>query len=147
MNALYFRIMKLETKIEKNANMSKILKALVGGLLFFVFCYSLSSRSISQKQDHFTKFIWLISMVVFIVSFFIDSYYIKKNKEYEIEIYKAKVEDLKNKKRQTEIRGEVLPDYVLNKKIDIPTEEVALPIAYYIIMLVIGIIIRITIIR
>lgn len=80
-------------------------------------------------------------------AFFIDSYYIKKNKEYEIEIYKAKVEDLKNKKRQTEIRGEVLPDYVLNKKIDIPTEEVALPIAYYIIMLVIGIIIRITIIH
>jgi len=34
MNALYFRIMNLETKIEKNANMSKILKALVGGLLF-----------------------------------------------------------------------------------------------------------------
>ena len=147
MNALYFRIMKLETKIEKNANMSKKLRALVGGLLFFVLCYSLSSRSISQKQDHFTKFIWLISMVVFIVSFFIDSYYIKKNKEYEIEIYKAKVEDLKNKKRQTEIRSEVLPDYVLNKKIDIPTEEVALPIAYYIIMLVIGIIIRITIIH
>lgn len=147
MNELYFRIMKLETKMEKNANHSKILKALVGECIFFSFGYSLTSNNISEKQDILTKLVWIIVMIVLVVSFFIDSYFIKKNKEYEFEIYDSKVEDLKNKKRSAEIRGEVLPDFVLNKKIDMPTKEVALPIAYYSILLVIGIIIRLQLIH
>lgn len=147
MNELYFRIMKLETKMEKNTNNSKIIKALVGGCILFSFGYSLTSNNISVKQDILTKLVWIIVMIVLVTSFFIDVYYIKKNKEYEFEIYESKIEDLKNKKRSAEIRGEVLPDFVLNKKIDMPKEEVALPIGYYSIMLVIGIIIRLKLIH
>jgi len=147
MNELYFRIMKLQAKIEKNTNNSKLLKASVGGCIFFIFCYSLTSSNISEKQDILTKFIWIIIMIVLVGAFLLDSYYIRKNKEYEFEIYETEVDDLKNKKRKAEMRGEVLPDYVLNKECVMPTEVVSLPIGYYSIMLVIGIIIRIELIH
>ena len=53
------------------------------------------------------------------------------------------VEDLNDKKENAKIRGEILPDHVLNKQIDMPNEKVSLPIIYYSILLGIDIIIRI----
>ena len=72
-----------------------------------------------------------------------DSYCVKNNKSYELDIYRLRVHDLERKKRIAEIRGESLPDFVINRKIDVPNEEVSLPIIYYSILLVIDIIIRI----
>lgn len=136
--------MNLHTRIEKNINMSKQIKALAGVCIFFSFCISFGSDIILEKQDGIaTKIVWIISMIVTIVLFFKDSYYVKKNKAYEFEIYKLDVEDLENKKKVAEIRKEALPDFVLNRKIDMPKEEVSLPIIYYSIMLVLDIIIRI----
>ena len=41
------------------------------------------------------------------------------------------------------IRGEVLPDYMLNKQIDKPDEKMSLPYIYYSVLLGINLIVRI----
>ena len=57
------------------------------------------------------------------------------------------VEDLNDKKEIAKITGEVLSDDVLNKQIDMPNENVSLPIIYYSILLGLDIIIRISLIN
>jgi len=49
--------------------------------------------------------------------FGIEFYYIQQNKKYEFEIYKLEIEDLENKKEIAKIRGDVLPDMVVNREI------------------------------
>ena len=90
---------------------------------------------------------WIISVVVLLVLFYIDSNCVKKNKAYEFEIYRLEVEDLNDKKEIAEITGEILPDYVLNTRLDVPTDKVLLPITYYSVILVLNIIIAIMFLR
>lgn len=71
-----------------------------------------------------------------------DSYCVKDNKASELEIYRLEVEDLNDKKEIAQITGEVLPDNVLNKQIDIPNEKASFPITFYSILLGLDIIMR-----
>ena len=145
MNDIDFRILSLYTKIERNAKLSKQLKVLAGVCLFFSICYCLGTKNIGnidKGQVVLTNLVWIISIIVLIGIYIKDSYCVKNNKAYEFEIYKLEVEDLKKKKRIAEIRGEVLPDLVLNRKIDVPTGEVSFPVIYYGILMGIDIIIR-----
>ena len=85
------------------------------------------------------KAVWVLSVIALIVLYFMDSNFIKKNKTCEFEIYRLEVEDLKDKKEIAEITGEILPDYILNKSIDKPKEDISLPLTYYSVLLVIDI--------
>ncbi len=150
MNEIEFRILSLYTKIERNTKLSKQLKVLAGVCLFFSACYCFASKNIAENVRNLdkdeivvTNLIWIISIIVLIGIYIKDSYCVKNNKSYELDIYRLRVHDLERKKRIAEIRGESLPDFVINRKIDVPNEEVSLPIIYYSILLVIDIIIRI----
>lgn len=145
MNEVALRIMGLYTRIERNKKLSKQLKALAGVCLFFSICYCLGTKNIGnieKGQVVLTNLVWIISIIVLIGIYIKDSYCVKNNKAYELDIYRLEVEDLNNKKKIAEIRGEVLSDNVLNKQIDVPNEKVSLPIIYYSILLGIDIIIR-----
>lgn len=145
MNEVALRIMGLYTRIERNKKLSKQLKALAGVCLFFSICYCLGTKNIGnieKGQVVLTNLIWIISIIVLIGIYIKDSYCVKNNKAYELDIYRLEVEDLNNKKKIAEIRGEVLSDNVLNKQIDVPNEKASLPIIYYSILLGIDIIIR-----
>ena len=146
MNVVTLRIMGLYTKIERNKKSSKQLKGLAGGCLFFSICYCLGTKNIGnidKSQVVLTNLVWIISVIILIGFYMKDSYCVKNNKAYELDIYRLEVEDLNNKKEIAKIREEVLPDHVLNKQIDMPDEKVSLPIIYYSILLGIDIIIRI----
>lgn len=145
MNEVALRIMGLYTRIERNKKLSKQLKALAGVCLFFSICYCLGTKNIGnieKGQVVLTNLVWVISIIVLIGIYIKDSYCVKNNKAYELDIYRLEVEDLNNKKKIAEIRGEVLSDNVLNKQIDMPNEKASLPIIYYSILLGIDIIIR-----
>jgi len=153
MNEIDSRILGLYTKIERNRKLSNQLKVLAGVCLFFSVCYCFGTkyiaeniRSLDKDEIIVTNLIWIISIIALIGIYIKDSYCVKNNKSYELDIYRLRVEDLERKKRIAEIRGEGLeglPDFDINRKIDVPNEEVSFPIIYYSILLVIDIIIRI----
>ena len=150
MNEIDFRILGLHTKIERNKKLSKQLKVLAGVCLFFSICYCLGTKStgnIDKNQALLTNIVWIISIIVLVGIYIKDSYCVKNNKAYELDIYRLEVEDLNDKKEIAKITGEVLSDDVLNKQIDMPNEKVSLPIIYYSILLGIDIIIRISLIN
>ena len=150
MNEIDFRILGLHTKIERNKKLSKQLKVLAGVCLFFSICYCLGTKStgnIDKNQALLTNIVWIISIIVLVGIYIKDSYCVKNNKAYELDIYRLEVEDLNDKKEIAKITGEVLSDDVLNKQIDMPNEKVSLPIIYYSILLGLDIIIRISLIN
>ena len=150
MNETDFKILGKQYKIEMNKKRSKGMKVLSAVCLFFSFCYCNGTKnleSIDKGQIVFTNIVWIISFVVLIGLYIIDSNCIKSNKALEFDIYRLEVEDLNDKKEIAEITGEVLSDYLLNKQIDVPDEKISLPILYYCILAGIDIIIRISLIN
>lgn len=142
------RILSLYKKIDKNIKLSKQLKMLAAVCLFFSICYCQGSNNIENKdigQIILTNLVWIISIIVLIGIYVKDSSYIKKNKTYELDIYRLEVEELNSKKKIAEMREDIWIDDILNKEIDKPSEEISLPIVYYGILLLIDIITRILI--
>lgn len=147
MEEMYFKIMGIQTKMQKNTKMSKAMKSVAVLSVFCSFCFGLGAVDIANNEHAEPKVVWVLSMIALIVLYFIDSNYIKDNKVCEFDIYRLEAEDLKDKKEIAEITGEILPDYLLNKVIDKPAEDVSLPMVYYCILLVIDIIIGLQLIR
>ena len=146
MNDMEFKINYLKSKMKRNSSMSPKIKAFISVCVFFCFCYCFGSRDIMLKrQDIADHIVWIISILILIGGFYLELYHIKKNKEYELEIYQLEVENLKNKKEVAEIRGEVLQDYVENRKIIEPAKEVPVvfPTIFYSVLLIFVIIVRI----
>lgn len=146
MNENDFKIMSLCKKIDKNIDLSKKLKVLAGACLFFCIFYWSGSKNIGviTEEDILAKnIVWIVSIIAILGIFIKDSYCVKTNKAFESEIYRLEVEDLNAKKEIARIRGEVLPDNILNKQIDIPNEKASLPIIFYSILLGIDIIVKI----
>ena len=139
MDEMHFKIMGIQTKMQKNTKMSKTMKAFAVLSVFCSFCFGLGAANLADNERIEPKVVWVLSVIALIVLYFMDSNFIKKNKTCEFEIYRLEVEDLKDKKEIAEITGEILPDYILNKSIDKPKEDISLPLAYYSVLLVIDI--------
>lgn len=111
----------------------------------FSFCYLSGAKSIASiDKSHIiaANIVWIISVLVLIGIYLNDLSCIKSNKASEFEIYRLEVEDLNTKKEVAIITGEALPDYMYDKKIDIPDETISSPVLYYGILIGIDIIIR-----
>lgn len=149
MNAKAFRIIGLHTKIEKLNKSSSKLKILSGACLFFSLCYCYGTKSIEnidKGQALLTNIVWITSIIILVVLYIKDSACAKNIKLTEFEIYRLEVEDINIKKDIARITGKELPDYELNKQIDMPNEKISLPIIYYSILLGLNIIMRISLI-
>lgn len=146
MNDMEFKINILKSRMKRNSSMSPKIKAFISVCVFFCFCYCFGSRdNISKSQDIADNIVWIISTLILIGGSYLEIYHIKKNKEYELEIYQLEVENLKNKKEVAEIRGEVLQDHIENREITEPAKEVTVvfPTIFYSVLLVFVIIVRI----
>lgn len=139
MDEMHFKIMGIQTRMQKNTKMSKAMKAIAVLGVFCSFCFGVGASSFPDDQHSEPKIVWVLSIIALVALFIEDVNYIKKNKAYEFEIYRLEVQDLKDKKEIAEITGEILPDYILNKSIDKPKEDISLPLAYYSVLLVIDI--------
>lgn len=140
MNEMFFRISSIQRKMEANNNLQTIIKVITGLLVFTIFFCSLN-------QANAMNVAWIISMLVIVLLFIFDSYYVKNNKKYEPQIYQLEVDELTHKKEVAKIIGEPLSDVVLTREIKKTMEDVSLPILYYAIMLILDIIIKIIMIR
>ena len=108
MNEVDLKIMGLYVKIERNIKLSKQLKVLAGVCLFFSICYCFGTKSIgniNKDQVLLTKIVWIISIIVLVGTYIIDSYCVKNNKAYELDIYRLEVEDLNAKKNYSILLG------------------------------------------
>lgn len=140
MNEKYFKISSIEKKMDSNSTLKTMMKAVAVMVVFVIF-------ACSQNQAETMKVAWVISIPVLCILFGIDIYYARRNKMYEFEIYQLEVEDLKHLKELSEITGEILPDAVINKEIVKPSNEIKYPIAFYVIVLILDILIKIIIIH
>lgn len=134
MNENDFKRMSLSEKIDNNIDLSKKLKVLAGVCSFFGILYWRGSKNIGDITEEdviAANIVWIVSIIAILGIFIKDSYCIKTNKALEFDIYRMEVEDLNDKKEIARITGEVLPDNILNKQIDIPNEKVSLPIIFY----------------
>lgn len=136
MNEMYFRIAGVQRKIDSNrklrANVKKLGIIILIIVLFFAWIEPETMRTT-----------WILSVVFIFLLFFFEVYYIKQNKKYEFELYRLEVDELERKKKLSDLTGEALPNYVLNRKITMPSDEISLPILYYLIILILDVLIRV----
>jgi hypothetical protein len=145
MNNLDYRIMGLYEKIERNKKNQ--LNPRYSRLLVYFFCYCHGIKNldvISKEAAIGTNIVWIISVIAVVGLYIKDSCIVRNSKSVEFEIYTLETENLNNKIEVAKIKGEVLPDYILNKQIAIPDEKVSFPIIYYAILLGLDVIIRIS---
>lgn len=136
MNETYFRINSILKKMDENSKLKGTMKGVAALVVFVIwFCSSFEPES--------NKLAWVVSIFAIFITFGIDVYFTKQNKDCEFKIYLLESEELRNKKEIAEITGEILPDVVLNKKLTPPSNEINLPIVFYAIMLVLDILIGI----
>lgn len=72
----YFRIARIHKKIDSNHNMQMTMKWIAALTVFVIFFCSLTSSDTMNVA-------WMISIPVIVLLFFLDVYYIKRNKELE----------------------------------------------------------------
>lgn len=79
----------IEEKIEKNHKTQSLIKITAFMLLFFI-------GVCSANPDRTTSIMawWIITILWLIVLFCFDSYYEKRNKAYEFEVYRLEAEDV-----------------------------------------------------
>ncbi|MBE5964637.1 MAG: hypothetical protein E7252_06830 [Lachnospira sp.] len=137
MNENLLRIFALEKRIESSHNLRFKLKAISATMIFIIFLICFLNP---ENNMHIP---WCFSMVVIIVFFILDSYYLKHIKNYEWEIYHLQLKDLEAKKELSMIKDGYIPDSLLNREYKEPEPLITLSVSYYIIILLINVLIRI----
>ena len=137
----FFVISGIRNKIERNREMQTKIKGVAVAIIFVVVIWSVLSTMKETKIS-----LWWLSLVAVVVLFFVDAYYVKKNEEYEYEIYRLEVERLERKKEIAQIRGEVLTEEEKNQYVKLPA-KITLPINYYIVLLILDLLILLLVIR
>ena len=136
MNEMYFRIAGVQRKIDANRKLRANVKKL-GILILFVVLF------FTWIEPETMRTTWVLSVVFIILLFFFEVYYIKQGKKYEFELYRLEVDEQERKRELSDLTGQPLPNHVLNRKITMPSDEISLPILYYLIILIVDVLIRI----
>lgn len=140
MNDMYYKISGIQKKIDFNRKLRQNIKKFGILFIFVVFLFSFIEPDVMRVT-------WIATVVIIFLLFFLEVYYIKQSKRYEFELYRLEVNELERKKELSDITGEILPDYVLNSKITMPSNEFSLPILYYLVILMLDVMIRVLMIH
>ena len=140
MNEMYFKTAGIQKKIDSNQKLRKNLRKFGILFIFIVFFFSLNEPDVMRGT-------WIATIVIIFLLFFLEVYYIKQSKRYEFELYELEVKELARKKELSNITGEILSDDVLNSNIAMPSDELSLPILYYVIILILDVMIRVLMIH
>lgn len=133
MDEMFFKIMYIEKQMESNKKRQTYVKAFGILAVFVIFCFSFS------EMDIMTIILLLMSIPIIGLLLGIDVYYIKQNKKLEFKLYQIRMLDLQDKKELADIRGEALPDWMGEQNIPVPSDEISLPIVYYVILIILDI--------
>ena len=140
MNEMYFKIAGIQKKIDSNVKLRKNIRKFGILFIFIVFCFS-------KYDSDIMRLTWILTILIIVLLFLLEVYYIKQNIRYEFEIYSLEVSEQERKKELSDITGAILPDDVLNPNITMPSNEFSLPILYYAIILILDVMIRVLVIR
>ena len=128
MNDLYFKISCIQRKKDKAvATQYDTRRGSTVLLTIFV---------ITQLSD--PSVLFLFASIIFVIFFIIDAYCTIQIRSCKIQIYHLYVEMFDIKKEVADITGRNLPEYMEDKEIKYPDEEIKLPIIRYAICLVIN---------
>ena len=140
MNEMYFKIAGIQKKIDSNIKLQKNIRKFGILFIFIVFCFS-------KYDSDIMRLTWILTILIIVLLFLLEVYYVKQNIRYEFEIYSLEVSEQERKKELSDITGAILPDDVLNPNITMPSNEFSLPILYYAIILILDVMIRVLVIR
>ncbi len=136
MNETFFSIMNIQKRMD-SINILKLLIKVVGALIvFLIFFYSLVSNK-DMIND------WIFSLLILVLFFGVEVILIKKHKNFEFELYRLEKQDLQRQRELAQINGETLPDEAENHEVEMPSDKVKYPIAYYVILFILDVLIGI----
>lgn len=133
-----FKYMGIQQKIDRNITIIlflKIMTVIISSSLIF----ALSLNFFFKTEPGSLLLLCLIFFLLNLFMFLTSAYLIKRNKEYEEEMYLIEFESLERKKRLAKIREESLSDYVQDFTPKAPDEKVSFPILFYNITFVLSI--------
>lgn len=139
-NNLQFRLIGYHTKIEKNNNIRLYIFYLAIAALFFNICICIGAEH-GEINDTISQTIYLVIFSLVQMGSLVGEIILaRKIGYYEYKIYNIESEDLERKKRVADMKNEVLPEYVANKRIN-PPQAMQVSFKKYIIVFLINIVI------
>lgn len=122
--------MGIQQKIDRNIKIILLLKIIT---IFFSSAniFSLSMNFVFKTEPDSMLLLCLNIFLLNLSMFLISSYLIKRNKEYEEEMYLIEFESMERKKRVAKIKEESLSDYIQDYTPKAPDEKVSFPILFY----------------
>lgn len=125
-----FKYMGIQQKIDRNIKIILLLKIIT---IFFSSAniFSLSMNFVFKTEPDSMPLLCLNIFLLNLSMFLISSYLIKRNKEYEEEMYLIEFESMERKKRVAKIKEESLSDYIQDYTPKVPDEKVSFPILFY----------------
>lgn len=133
-----FKYMGIQQKIDRNITIIlflKIMTVIISSSLIFALLLNFFFKTEPGSLLLLCLIFFLLNLFMFLTS----AYLIKRNKEYEEEMYLIEFESLERKKRLAKIREESLSDYVQDFTPKAPDEKVFFPILFYSITFVLSI--------
>ena len=133
-----FKYMGIQQKIDRNTTIIlflKIMTIIVSSAYIFSLCLNFVFKTKPDSMLLLCLIIFLLNLLMFSIS----CYLIKKNKEYEEEMYLIEFESMERKKRVAKIKEESLSDYIQDYTPKAPDEKVSFPILFYSISFVLSI--------
>lgn len=136
MDDIFFEISSKQKKLETSRELQSYMKGISALIVILIFFGSLSD---SQTM----KIAWLLTLPIICVLFGFNVYFIKKSKQYELEIFELKKEFAKNKEELAVARGELLTEPQQNDLPQAPSADISLPIVYYVVLLILDILVKV----
>lgn len=133
-----FKYMGIQQKIDRNITIIlflKIMTVIISSSLIFALLLNFFFKTEPGSLLLLCLIFFLLNLLMFLIS----SYLIKRNKEYEDEMYLIELESLERKKRVAKIREESLSDYVQDYTPEAPDDKISFPILFYSISFVLSI--------
>ena len=133
-----FKYMGIQQKIDRNTTIIlflKIMTIIVSSAYIFSLCLNFVFKTKPDSMLLLCLIIFLLNLLMFSIS----CYLIKKNKEYEDEMFLIEFESMERKKRVAKIKEEPLSDYIQDYTPKAPDEKVSFPILFYSISFVLSI--------
>ena len=133
-----FKYMGIQQKIDRNITIIlflKIMTVIISSSLIFALLLNFFFKTEPGSLLLLCLIFFLLNLFMFLTS----AYLIKRNKEYEEEMYLIEFESLERKKRVAKIREESLSDYVQDYTPEAPDDKISFPILFYSISFVLSI--------
>lgn len=137
---MFHEIVVLKNKISVNRDLRFAVKAVSLMLVFLIFLGSFSKPEEMRAA-------WDMSAVAIFVLCGVDVMLAKQNKRLQWQIYELEKAEQAQKRKEAQLYGEPVPDIVLNREIMPPSEKVSSPIAYYVIVAVLDILVKVLMIN